>query len=160
MFCAGSLLLPIRRFTPAMWPAHIGVRWSRTYEVGLKWMWDSWGTCHFSLNISLHSFQEKTQNEFQKGVWHRGTWCLLMDFIISHMVCSKYEKLCNYTFRYRRGDEVLDKKVWFTINVFNIAFLILCSWYGSVNMTILCKQKIKYTPSTGDKFVTGTLNIR
>ena len=29
-------------------------------------------TCHIAINISPHSFQEKTQNEFQKGGWHRG----------------------------------------------------------------------------------------
>ena len=37
LFCAGLVLLPVRCFTPAMWPAHISMRRSWTNEVGPKW---------------------------------------------------------------------------------------------------------------------------
>ena len=88
LFCGGSLLLSIRRYTPDMWPGHIGVRRSRTYEVGLKFIWDSKGTCHIAINIS-----RKDTNEFQKGVWHR---CLRYAFDMFarefHMSVQKCKK--------------------------------------------------------------------
>ena len=156
LFCAGSLLLPIGRFTPDVTEAYLH---TPTSDI---WSWPQVNLGQFGFlsycNKYLTSFISRKDTKWiLQGVGH---CCPLYAFDVFarefnnfiHWVYKNVKKICDYTIRYRRGDIVFYKRVWFTIFFFLISYFKYFArdfkmWRHMevVKMTILRKPNIEYT---------------